>query len=93
MWVYLRLNILLALLSLRCHHEELEQLWDIKTSILHDSCFCKILRISSSVMDSQIHVLNTLLHLQQSLALHLIQHWDVANIDRCKEMHRALQDV
>lgn len=44
-------------------------------------------------MDSHIHVLNTLLHLQHSFARHLIQHWDVANTDRCKEMHRALQDV
>lgn len=87
------LNAWLALLSLLCHHKELEQLWDIKTSILHDSCFCRILRISFSVMDSQVHVLNTLFHLQQSLALCLIQCRAVANTDRCKEIHRTLQDV
>lgn len=89
------LNTSLALLSLRCHHKEHSNwmMWGIKTSILHDSCFCRILRISFSGLDYQIHVLNILLHLQQSLALYLIQCRAVANIGGCKEMPRALQDV
>lgn len=85
------LNTSLALLSLWCHHKELEQLWDTKTSILHDSCFCRILRISFSVMDYQIHVLNTLLHLQQSLALYLSQcrAWPtLTGVRKCPEHFR-----
>lgn len=35
------LNTLLLLLSVWCRHEELEQLWDIKPSILQNSCFCR----------------------------------------------------